>query len=269
MQVCGSVIPWPLPKQRTLPAVHIASVPHRIADRVSVSENKMAIDGTFVEQSAATRAPYPGDSSSRGKINFSAADLRTMFLEARRRKQQLVLHICGDRAIDAVLTVLEESGGSRAWSGQRIRFEHANQLASDHFARAKALGIIAVMNPPHLMMGDTQLLRSVVDSGIPLALASDNAMNPFLNLRYATEYPRNAREAVTMEQAIIAYTSVPADSELAEKHKGTLEPGKFADLAVLSANIFEVTGADLAKTESMLTVVGGTIVHAHPPFTLR
>lgn len=263
------VIPWPIPKGRSLPAVESFSIPRRIAERVSVSGFKIAIDGSFIEHSAATRAAYPDDPENHGKLNFLPTELKAMFLDARKRKQQLVLHICGDRAIDAVLTVLEDSGGRATWSDQRIRFEHANQLGPDHLARAKALGIVAVMNPPHLMMGDKQIVRSVAEAGIPLVFASDNALNPFLNLTYATAYPRNPREAVTMEQAVIAYTSLPAYSEFAENDKGTLEAGKLADITVLSANIFEVSSTDLAKTESLLTIVGGNIIHAKPPFELH
>jgi predicted amidohydrolase YtcJ len=69
------------------------------------------------------------------------------------------------------------------------------------------------------------------------------------------------QEAITREQAVIAYTRTAAYSESTEKEKGTLEPGKLADLAVLSQDIFKVSLADLPKTESVLTMVGGKIVY--------
>ena len=66
-------------------------------------------------------------------------------------------------------------------------------------------------------------------------------------------------EAITREQAVIAYTLTSAYAEFAEKQKGTLEPGKLADLAVLSQDIFTVAPPEMPKTTSVLTLVGGKI----------
>ena len=62
---------------------------------------------------------------------------------------------------------------------------------------------------------------------------------------------------------MIAYTLTSAYAEFAEKDKGSLEPGKLADLAVLSQDIFEVPATELPKTESLLTMVDGKIVYDH------
>jgi predicted amidohydrolase YtcJ len=104
-------------------------------------------------------------------------------------------------------------------------------------------------------------MRSLLTAGVPLALGSDGADNPFLNVMLATTYEDKPGEALTREQAIIAYTLTSAYSEFAEKDKGSLEPGKLADLAVLSQNIFEIPAEDLPKTESVMTIVGGKIVY--------
>ena len=126
--------------------------------------------------------------------------------------------------------------------------------------------VLAVMNPPHLMMGDRQLLRTVVTKGIPLVFASDNAMNPYQNLSYATAYPRNKAEAITMEEAVIAYTRMGAYSEFKETEKGSLETGKAADLTVLSQNLFELAPEKAGSTQALLTMVAGRIVYAREPF---
>jgi hypothetical protein len=68
-------------------------------------------------------------------------------------------------------------------------------------------------------------------------------------------------EAITREQAVIAYTRGSAYAEFTDKDKGTLEPGKLADLAVLSQDIFQIPLQDLPKTESVLTLVGGKVVY--------
>jgi predicted amidohydrolase YtcJ len=86
-------------------------------------------------------------------------------------------------------------------------------------------------------------------------------MNPYLNIMMACTDPGRPSEAITREQAVTAYTLTSAYAEFQEKEKGSLGPGKLADLAVLSQDIFEVPLADLLKTKSVLTLVGGKIVY--------
>jgi len=143
----------------------------------------------------------------------------------------------------------------------------------DLVPRVQRLRAIVVQNPSHFMLPEliqtrygTERakvdlpLRSLVTAGVPLALGSDGPMNPFLNLMFATTYPWKSAEALTMEQALVAYTRGSAYAEFADHEKGTLEPGKLADLAVLSQDIFKVPPQALPATRSVLTMVGGTII---------
>jgi hypothetical protein len=77
----------------------------------------------------------------------------------------------------------------------------------------------------------------------------------------ASLHPNRPSEAITREQAVIAYTLTLAYAERTEKNKGSLEPGKFADLAVPSQDIFTAPLQDLPKTTSILTMVGDRIVY--------
>jgi len=141
----------------------------------------------------------------------------------------------------------------------------------DLIPRAKTLGVIVVQNPTHLGLNlkqwgpqrapRNQPLRTLLDAGIPLALGSDGPNNPYLNIMLASTYRGKPSEALTREQAVIAYTLTAAYAEFAEKDKGSLEPGKLADLAVLSQDIFRVPAEDLPKTVSVLTMVAGHIVY--------
>jgi predicted amidohydrolase YtcJ len=106
-----------------------------------------------------------------------------------------------------------------------------------------------------------QPLRSLIEAGIPVALGSDGPMNPFLNIMLATIHPYNPKEAITREQAVCAYTYEAAFAEFAENEKGTIAKGKLADLAVLSQDIFAAPVAELPKTNSVLTIVGGKVVY--------
>jgi glycosyltransferase involved in cell wall biosynthesis len=105
------------------------------------------------------------------------------------------------------------------------------------------------------------VLQESLGAGIPLALGSDGPMNPYLNIMLAAVDPGRPSQAITREQAVIAYTLTSAYAEFAEKEKGSLEPGKLADLAVLSQDIFTVSPPDLPKTASVLTLVGGKVIY--------
>ena len=92
-------------------------------------------------------------------------------------------------------------------------------------------------------------------------MGSDGLLNPFLNILFATIHPVNPAEAISREEAVIAYTRGSAFAEFAEKEKGTLAPGMLADLAVLSQDIFTIPVDQLPATGSVMTLVGGRIVH--------
>ena len=152
----------------------------------------------------------------------------------------------------------------------------------DLIPRATKLGIIVAKNPMHLgeLPRSPQrapvwtLCRSLLEAGIPLVLASDGRpdfpfLNPFLNIQIATTYASDPKEAITREQALIAFTRTAAYSEFAEDRLGTLEVGKLADLAVLSQDIFKVSNDDLPKTESVLTIIGGKIAYSREPIHAR
>ena len=169
-----------------------------------------------------------------------------------------------------------------AWDKRRVRIEHGDGIFPDLVPRVRGLGVVVVQNPTHLALPDLmvsrygkdgavqlQPLRSLLEAGIPLALGSDGPANPYLSIMLAATYPGKPKQAVTREQAVTAYTLTSAYAELAEKDKGSLEPGKLADLAVLSQDIFKVAADELPKTESVLTVVGGKIVYDAKAFTIH
>ena len=168
---------------------------------------------------------------------------------------------------------MQSAAGTQVWAKQRVRFEHGDGLTPDLIPRVKELGIVVVQNPSHLTVENlnpdlrdifeslkVQPLRSLLAARIPVALGSDGPVNPYLNIMFASLDPNRPSEAISREQAVIAYTLTSAYAEFAEKDKGSLEPGKLADLAVLSQDIFTVEASDLPKTESLLTIVGGKIV---------
>ena len=106
-----------------------------------------------------------------------------------------------------------------------------------------------------------QPMKSLLAAAIPVAIGSDGPMNPFLNIMAATVHPTNPNEALTREQAVVAYTAGSAFAEFKDKEKGQLAVGMLADLAVLSADVFTVPAAEMEQIRSVMTIFGGRIIH--------
>jgi predicted amidohydrolase YtcJ len=192
-----------------------------------------------------------------------------MLRESVADNDQLLVHVSGYRGAKAMLDAMDASGGPAFWRKRRVRFEHGDGIFPDLFARIRDYGIVVVQNPSHFMalvlpgrsaFDLAQPFKSLLAAGIPVALGSDGPTNPYLNILFATLHGNHPAEAVTREQAVIAYTRTSAYAEFMEKDKGTLAVGKLADLAVLSQNIFTVPPPELPKTRAVLTLVGGKIV---------
>jgi len=238
---------------------------------VTVSGTKWVLDGTPIERTAAMREPYADRPDTSGQMYFSQHDMEDMLRESLQNNDQLLLHIVGDRTIETFLNAMDATGGAGVWAKRRVRFEHGDGLMPDLIPRAKTLGVVLVQNPTHLTLNikrwgpqrapRNQPMRALLDAGIPLAIGSDGPNNPYLNIMLASTYRGKPSEALTREQAVTAYTLTAAYAEFAEKDKGSLEPGKWADLAVLSQDIFRVPPEELPKTESVLTMVGGHVVY--------
>lgn len=233
---------------------------------------KWILDGTPVERLMLLRAPY-ADRQGQGGANLNGEELRGLLGRARAGGHQPMVHAVGDAAIDALLDALDATGGD-AWQALRPRLEHGDLLMPDQMARTKRLGVVLVQNPSHLMipqvmaarlgaerLARTQALKTTLAAGVPLAIGTDGPLNPFLNVMFAVTHAVNPGEALTREQAVSAYTQGAAFAEFREREKGTLAPGMAADLAVLSQDIFQVPAQALPATTSVLTFVGGRVVH--------
>jgi hypothetical protein len=240
-------------------------------DRVRPGGIKWILDGTPVERGAAIRGGYADRPESRGQLNFPDSFVRDALRAAVARDEQSLIHCAGDRCAEAVLAAMEAEPGID-WAARRVRLEHGDGLLADLMPRAARLGVVVVQNPTHFTLGGLLVerfgpqhrympLQSLLRAGVGLALGSDGPMNPFLNIQLASTHPARPEEALTREQALDAYTRGSAFAEHAEREKGTLAPGQLADLAILSQDIFEVPTDELPATTSVLTLVGGQVVH--------
>jgi predicted amidohydrolase YtcJ len=253
------------------------SIPRNPSPLITVSGTKWLLDGVPVEGTFAPRAAKPGlHFFGDLQMSLPPRELDAMLRETVQSGDQLLVHVTGYPASAAMLEAMQNSGGEQEWVPRRVRFEHGDALFPDLIPRVKRLGVIVVEQGTHLDMTEiapelmpsvgaekSQPMRSLLAAGIPLVLSSDEdgPSNPFLEILLATKHPNHPSEAISREEAVIAYTRTAAYAEFAEKEKGSLAPGKLADLAVLSQDIFTVPSGDLPETVSIMTIVGGKMIY--------
>jgi len=238
---------------------------------LTVSGTKWLLEGTPLEQGAAQIDPYPGKAGWHGRMNYTIPEIKKMCAEAIARKDQICFHIGGSKTIGVVLELMSEMNVD--WKTLRPRFEHGDEIdyTPEYLEKARRFGVIIIQNPTHFApvpgmppappAAHGMALKTLLRAGIPLAIGSDGPFNPYLNIMLATTHPLRPSEALTREEAVIAYTRTSAYAEFEEQNKGTLTLGKVADLAVLSQNIFTAGIPQLMQTESLLTMVNGKVVY--------
>ena len=237
---------------------------------VTLSGTKWMLDGTPIERLAWYSTDYKDQPGWRGRMNFSRPEVRSMLQELSTRRDQPMFHAVGDSTIDYVLSELKKS--PQTWSNRRVRFEHGDGLMPESYETAKKLNIIIVQNPSHFTILDVfsarygpkltqhgEPVKSLLKAGIPVALGSDGPLNPYLNIMFACMHPFNPKEALTVEEAVIAYTKTSAYAEFRDD-KGMIAPGQLADLVVLSQDIFSIPLQALPATHSLLTMIDGRII---------
>lgn len=267
---------WPMPEDDVAEAYPAEPGEPPTGSRIRIAGAKWVLDGTPIERYALMREPYADRPGWHGRANYTPDELRAILAGALRSGEQLPLHAVGDSTLAMVTQTMRDLAGAAQWRPLRIRIEHGDALYPELVAAARDLGMVLVQNPLHFATpgrtrprvgkraDEFQPLAGVLAAGVPIALGADaggEAMNPWLNMMLAVAHPANPGEALTVEQALTAYTRGAATAERMEEEKGTLREGTLADLAVLSQDVFTIPIERIPATESVLTIVGGEIVH--------
>jgi predicted amidohydrolase YtcJ len=244
--------------------------------KVRVEGPKWVLDGSPIEQMSRQRDAYAGRPGWHGRSDFSDDQLREILQLTLQRPTQVALHVVGDAETVRLLDAMQKLAPDADWASRRVRIEHGDGLRAETLDRARRLGLVVVQNPTHLPlpvvdgrpMADHPLpLKSIPTAGITLAFGSDGGaaeQNPFLNMMLAIQYPGNPAEAISREQALLAYTSGGAFAERQESKKGRIAVGMAADLALLSQDLLTVPLQQFPQTESLMTLVDGAVIYESP-----
>jgi predicted amidohydrolase YtcJ len=197
------------------------------------------------------------------------------------------LHATYDETIQADLAVFEKLDAGGEWpSGIRWFFDHAETVTPQSLERIKALGGAVSIQNRMMFQGQafvdrygagraetTPPIRAMLDTGLLVGAGTDatrvSSYNPWLSLSWLITgrtvgdlilYPASNR--VDRATALDMYTTAGAELSGEADVKGTITVGKYADLAVLSADYFTVPEDDISHIESLVTVVGGKVVYA-------
>jgi predicted amidohydrolase YtcJ len=255
-------------------------------DRLWWGGLKGFVDGSLGSTTAWFYDPYTDDPSTSGLLTTDTASLRTWATEGDAAGFHIIIHAIGDQANDWLLDLYEEAEEVNGPRDRRSRIEHAQHLSREALPRFAAQGVVASMQPYHAVddgrwaekrigperVKTTYAFRSLLDAGAPLAFGSDWTVAPMdvrlgLHAALTRETFDGANpggwvpeEKISLEEALSAYTSGGAWAGFMEEKVGTLEEGKYADLVVLSQNLFEVNPRDIPLVEVDVTLVEGEIV---------
>lgn len=284
-----------------------------------LTQLKGFMDGSLGSRTAALEKPYTDDPGNSGLARYDQGVLNHLAAERAAAGFQLGFHAIGDRANTMALNAFAaaeqtaepvEAGAISASHPSpptnpdaaivthtspptsprdlRLRVEHAQVVLPADFDRFAQLGIIASMQPSHLVtdmawaadrLGPERVKyayawRSFLDHGVTLAFGTDfpvESINPFRGLYAAISRQNEAgtqtfepQERISIQQALFAYTQASAFAEFREHEVGRLEPGFLADLVVLDRNPLTATPKDLLQTHVLQTVVNGETVYTAP-----
>ena len=248
-------------------------------------------DGSLGSTTALLFEPYadaPGTRGLAAEEMIPESRMQGHILAAEGAGLQVAIHAIGDRANHIVLGMYEEAERANPGRDRRFRIEHAQHLRAADIPRFARLHVIASMQPYHIIEDGkwaekrigperakgTYAFRSLLDAGATLAFGSDwpvAPMDPLMGI-YAAVTRRTLddlhpggwvpEQKIGVAEAIRGFTAGAAYASFDENVKGSIEPGKLADLAVISMDILAAQVADIEKAAVETTIFDGKVVYS-------
>jgi hypothetical protein len=259
-------------------------------EKLKIGGLKGFADGSLGSTTALFFDPYldaPATSGLPSDEMFPKSKMLERILNADKAGLQIAVHAIGDKANRTILDFFAEVEQQNGRSDRRFRIEHAQHLRMEEIKRFGSQRVIASMQPYHAIddgrwaenrigperAKGTYAFRSLLDAGAVLAFGSDwfvAPMEPMLGI-YAAVTRRTLdgkrpqgwvpEQKITVAEAVKAYTLGSAFAGFDEKIKGSIEAGKLADMAVLSADIFKIDPIEIEKVKVVMTIFDGKVVY--------
>jgi predicted amidohydrolase YtcJ len=265
------------------PLVDYGSASGGAGGRLTIRSVKLYADGALGSRGAALLEPYSDDPGNSGLMLATPEHIADVARRARWANFQVNTHAIGDRGVRNVIDAYARAGVE---AKDRFRIEHLQVISPPDVPRLVQHGIIASMQPTHATsdmpwaearLGPERVKgayawRTVLDAGGRLALGSDfpvEDVSPFFGLYSAvTRQDQKGNPAggwypsqnLTLAEAIRGFTLDAAYAAFEEPTRGTIEPGKLADLTIVEGNLFAMPAPELFKAKVRYTVVGGEVV---------
>jgi predicted amidohydrolase YtcJ len=254
---------------------------------IRIGPAKMFSDGSLIGRTAAVYQPFE---TSPGNIGFFVVEeqwLLEKIMKLHRSGWQIAIHAIGDRAVDLVVDGYEAALKAAPDANRRHRVEHAGIASPATLDRMARLGILGIPQQHFIgRTGDGYITnlgrkrarwcypqRAYLERGMVLPGSSDRpvvpgapllGMHDAVNQRTASGQPYVPEEAITVEEALRAYTLGSAFTSHEERRKGSLEPGKLADLTVLEEDLTAILPEAIAGVRVLATMVDGRFRYVHP-----
>ena len=262
---------------------------------LQVGPRKFYVDGSFGASTAYLSEAYANDraGSNVGLRTMADDQLQAAFDGSLRRRAQIVMHAIGDRAVELAVTAQESALARFGKRDIRNRLEHVQLVDPATIPRFQQSGLVASFQPNFLYERDMTvkrvgpersercyMIRDFLDAGVPVIFSSDwpygggdyplkhdgsryKAFEPILGIHASIDrLGFGSSQAITADQALAAYTRTAAWAHHHEKDRGTISPGKLADLVILSQDITRIPTESILDTDVIMTIVGGEIAYA-------
>ena len=260
-------------------------------ERLRIGAIKIVADGSSSGRTAAVSEPYVDAPGNTGIMYISREELDEKVLASHKAGFQVGVHAIGDRAISAVLDSYEKALKELPRADHRLRIEHCGICTPAIVERIRGMGVLPVPQPIflygegesyHAGLGEERVkwaypLRSFLESGIVTPMSSDcpatsgtELISPLLGIYVAvTRKTDSGRELgpeqrIGVEDALKCYTLNSAYATFEDDVKGSIEPGKLADFAVLSEDPTRIAEGKIKDVYAEMTVVGGRVVYTRP-----
>ena len=254
-----------------------------------IGATKGFADGSLGSSTAYFFDPYnddPNNSGLLGEQMHPLSQMREWMMQADAAGLQICTHAIGDRAVSTVLDLYTDVVKAHRGMERRFRIEHAQHVTAKDFARFSQLDVIASVQPyqaiddgrwaevriGHDRASRTYAFRTFLNHGVHLAFGTDwpyAPLDPMLTVyaavTRATPDGKNPNgwfpeQKLTVAEAVEEYTTGSAYAEFQEKEKGSITPGKLADMVLLSDDIFTIDAVKIRDVKVIKTIVGGRVV---------